>query len=120
MVKAIAPNAPSPAERQAELYRNQRVETRLHISNAALKASKTLSDKSGPDLIADGGTTLKTVAQAASLVHGWQEQSQQRVIVSLQAIEGASGDMGLTIEAPLAEDTGPLVADDPMDDPAFQ
>lgn len=93
MVKTIAPNAPSPAEKQAELYRSQRVETRLNISGAALKASKRLAEKSPDELLSDGGTTLKTVAQAASLVHGWQEQTQSRVVVCLQALEQSQIDV---------------------------
>lgn len=87
-VSKPVPNVPkSPAEALAEAYREDRVETRMSVSRAARKAAKTLEDKSGHELIADGGVTLKTVAQTASLVHGWQEQSQARVVVCLQALE---------------------------------
>ena len=86
-----ARNARTASEALADAYKDDRVQTRLAMSRATRKAATALEQKDGNSLLSDGGTTLKTVAQAASLVHGWQEQSQARVVVCLQALEQSQG-----------------------------
>lgn len=79
----------TPAQALADAYRDDRIQTRLSMSRAARKAATTLEQRDGDELLTDGGQTLKTVAQATALIHGWSDQTQARVVVSLQSLEQA-------------------------------
>lgn len=86
-----ANNAPiSPVDAATEAYRDERVRARLNYSKAALAVSEEIASLPGKALLADGGQAFKNVVQTTAIIHGWQEQTQSRVVVCLQALEQSS------------------------------
>lgn len=90
MVQKAAPDAPSVADLQVQAYRERRLKTRLLHSKVALENIEHLAEQPVNQRLADGGQTLTAVVKHAALADGWEEQSAQRVVVCLQALEQSS------------------------------
>lgn len=80
----------SPAQAMANAYQDQRIRTRIAHSKVALAVAEDLAVKAEANpasMLSDGGQALVAAAKHASLTHGWQEQSTQRVTLCIQALD---------------------------------
>jgi len=104
-----------------DAWRDDMVQTRLGGSRIVRKQITELEQRSGAELVADGGGTVLTVLKGAALVHDWSNQGTQKVTVCIQAGLGAAELPlpGAAQDIELSDGDAEVTACDPMDDPMF-